>query len=61
MSKIIRSALIAVAFLTSASAAMAATPRFSPSVADQSDQYGGFSPSSTEGIRFFWQDEANRG
>jgi hypothetical protein len=57
MNKSIRSIMLAAALVTGASAAIAA-----PRVPDQSDQYGGYHPNSTEGQRAFWANQtANDG
>ena len=57
MSTFLRSLVLAVAVLTSASAAMAA-PSFVP---DQSDRYGGYAPDSQQGQRAFWDYQTRRG
>ncbi|MGB0083826.1 MAG: hypothetical protein WBP94_00425 [Rhodomicrobiaceae bacterium] len=59
MSTFIRSALVAAALLTSASATMAASRIYS--VPDLSDQFSGYTPNSPEGIKAFWEYEARNG
>ena len=54
MSKLLCTSIIAVALLTSASAAMANDKP----LRDYSDQYGGYSPNSTEGQRAFWDEQS---
>jgi hypothetical protein len=52
MNRSIRSILLAAALVTGASAAMADTR-----IPDQSDQYGGYHPNSTQGQRAFWENQ----
>jgi hypothetical protein len=56
MRTLIRSAVIVAALLATGSAAMAENM-----VPNQSDQYGGYAPNSSDGVRAFWDHQARRG
>jgi hypothetical protein len=54
MNRLSRSILLAAALVSGASAAMAAP------VPDQSDEYGGYHPNSTQGQRAFWENQSRK-
>jgi hypothetical protein len=59
MSKILRASIAAVAILAGVStAAMAAYDE--PTVPDRANQYSGYAPNSQEGIRAFWDNQADK-
>ena len=55
MSKLLGASVLALTLLTGAYSAMAAEQ---PQLRDYSDQYGGYSPDSTEGLRAFWDSQS---
>jgi hypothetical protein len=57
MSKLISSALLAIALLGGASQTMASPASFT----DMADRYGGHAPNSQQGQRAFWDNQARQG
>jgi hypothetical protein len=58
MSKIVQAAFVAAALLTGVSTANAASAIHS--VPDLSDEYGGYAPNSSEGVRAFWEYQTSK-